>query len=114
MCRSAWIDGRATFTTVASRTTMNCARQTRTRTSQGRVVRCVMEGRCGRTASAQPIHRPRVSGPVRELADLAEGEAAGRLGRRPQRLEQPVRQLLAELSLEPVPRRGMQLLHAPE
>src|SRR3954451_6426743 len=33
--RSFWIDGSATFTIVASRTTMNCARQTRTRTSQG-------------------------------------------------------------------------------
>ena len=32
--RSAWIDGSATFTTVASRITMNCARQTMTRTSQ--------------------------------------------------------------------------------
>ena len=32
--RSAWIDGSATFTTVASRMTMNCARQTMTRTSQ--------------------------------------------------------------------------------
>ena len=35
MFRSAWIDGRATFTIVASRTTMNCARQTRQRTSHG-------------------------------------------------------------------------------
>ena len=33
--RSAWIDGSATFTIVASRITMNCARQTSTRTSQG-------------------------------------------------------------------------------
>src|SRR5688572_12945266 len=32
--RSAWIDGSATFTTVASRMTMNCARQTITSTSQ--------------------------------------------------------------------------------
>ncbi len=32
--RSAWIDGSATFTTVASSTTMNCARQTMTSTSQ--------------------------------------------------------------------------------
>ena len=32
--RSAWIDGSATFTTVASRITMNWARQTMTRTSQ--------------------------------------------------------------------------------
>src|SRR5215207_7738803 len=32
--RSRWIDGSATFTTVASRITMNCARQTMTRTSQ--------------------------------------------------------------------------------
>src|ERR671920_808033 len=31
--RSRWIDGSATFTTVASRMTMNCARQTMTRTS---------------------------------------------------------------------------------
>ena len=30
-----WIDGSATFTIVASRTTMNCARQIRTRTIQG-------------------------------------------------------------------------------
>ena len=35
--RSFWIDGSATFTIVASRMTMNCARQTRTRTSQGLV-----------------------------------------------------------------------------
>ena len=33
--RSAWIDGSATLTIVASRMTMNCARQTSTRTSQG-------------------------------------------------------------------------------
>ena len=33
--RSFWMDGRATFTIVASRTTMNCARQMRTRTTQG-------------------------------------------------------------------------------
>src|SRR5687768_7035103 len=32
--RSRWIDGSATLTTVASRMTMNCARQTMTRTSQ--------------------------------------------------------------------------------
>ena len=34
--RSAWIDGSATFTTVASSTTMNWAMQTSTRTSQRR------------------------------------------------------------------------------
>ena len=34
--RSAWMEGRATFTTVASSTTMNCAMQTSTRTSQRR------------------------------------------------------------------------------
>src|SRR4051794_31413418 len=33
--RSCWIDGSATFTTVASSTTMNCAKQTSTRTTQG-------------------------------------------------------------------------------
>ena len=33
--RSAWIDGSATLTIVASRMTMNCAMQTRTRTSHG-------------------------------------------------------------------------------
>ena len=33
--RSVWIDGSATFTIVASRITMNWARQTRTRTSHG-------------------------------------------------------------------------------
>src|SRR3954447_9248645 len=33
--RSFWIDGSATFTIVASSTTMNCARQTRTRTTHG-------------------------------------------------------------------------------
>ena len=33
--RSFWIDGSATFTTVASRMTMNWAKQTRTRISQG-------------------------------------------------------------------------------
>src|ERR1700758_1523139 len=32
--RSRWIVGSATFTTVASRTTMNCATQTMARTSQ--------------------------------------------------------------------------------
>src|SRR5512132_3028962 len=32
--RSFWIDGSATLTTVASRTTMNCAKQTSTRTTQ--------------------------------------------------------------------------------
>src|SRR3954447_13342908 len=32
--RSLWIDGSATFTIVASRMTMNCARQMMTRTSQ--------------------------------------------------------------------------------
>src|SRR5215208_4554368 len=32
--RPCWIDGRATFTIVASSTTMNWARQTTTRTSQ--------------------------------------------------------------------------------
>ena len=32
--RSVWIDGSATLTTVASSTTMNCARQTMTRTTQ--------------------------------------------------------------------------------
>ena len=36
--RSFWIDGRATFTIVASSTTMNCARQMRTRMTQGFVV----------------------------------------------------------------------------
>ena len=35
MPRSFWIDGSATFTTVASSTTMNCAKQMRTRTTQG-------------------------------------------------------------------------------
>src|SRR6187397_345826 len=35
MSRSFWIVGSATFTIVASRMTMNCARQTRTRTSHG-------------------------------------------------------------------------------
>jgi hypothetical protein len=35
MSRSLWIDGSATFTIVASRMTMNCARQTRTRTIHG-------------------------------------------------------------------------------
>src|SRR3954453_11188196 len=35
MSRSCWIVGSATFTIVASRITMNCARQTRTRTSHG-------------------------------------------------------------------------------
>ena len=35
MSRSCWIVGSATFTIVASSMTMNCARQTRTRTSQG-------------------------------------------------------------------------------
>jgi hypothetical protein len=33
--RSFWIEGSATFTIVASRTTMNCARQMRTRTTHG-------------------------------------------------------------------------------
>ena len=33
--RSFWIDGRATFTIVASRTTMNCAKHTTTSTSHG-------------------------------------------------------------------------------
>src|SRR3954468_4445410 len=33
--RSCWIDGSATFTTVASSTTMNCAKQTSTRTTKG-------------------------------------------------------------------------------
>ena len=33
--RSSWIEGSATFTIVASRITMNCAMQTRTRTSHG-------------------------------------------------------------------------------
>src|SRR5436305_5997226 len=33
--RSFWIDGSATFTTVASSTTMNCAKQTSTSTTQG-------------------------------------------------------------------------------
>ena len=37
--RSSWIDGSATFTIVASSTTMNCAMQTRQRTSQGFVFR---------------------------------------------------------------------------
>ena len=37
--RSSWIDGSATFTIVASRMTMNCAMQTRQRTSQGLVLR---------------------------------------------------------------------------
>src|SRR3954468_21605915 len=32
--RSCWIDGSATFTTVASSTTMNCAKHTSTRTTQ--------------------------------------------------------------------------------
>ena len=36
--RSFWIDGSATFTIVASRMTMNCATQIRTRTTQGFVV----------------------------------------------------------------------------
>ena len=35
MSRSVWIDGSATLTMVASRTTMNCAKQTTTRVSQG-------------------------------------------------------------------------------
>src|SRR5688572_23164005 len=35
MFRSLWIDGRATLTIVASRMTMNCATQTRQRTSHG-------------------------------------------------------------------------------
>ena len=38
--RSVWIDGSATFTIVASRMTMNCAMQTRQRTSHGLVFRC--------------------------------------------------------------------------
>src|SRR5205085_2541039 len=42
--RSLWIEGRATFTIVASSTTMNCARQIRTRTTQGLVA-------CLRTAA---------------------------------------------------------------
>src|SRR5437763_12252895 len=37
--RSVWIDGSATFTIVASRMTMNCARQIRTRTTHGFVAR---------------------------------------------------------------------------
>ena len=46
---SVWIDGSATFTIVASRMTMNCARQTRQRTSQGFVLRwassaCIKRG----------------------------------------------------------------------
>src|SRR6059058_5173377 len=38
-CRPRWIDGSATFTIVASKMTMNCARQTITRTSQRLVER---------------------------------------------------------------------------
>src|SRR3569833_386897 len=38
--RSFWIDGSATFTIVASRMTMNCARQIRTRMNQG-LVECL-------------------------------------------------------------------------
>ena len=38
-CRERWIDGSATFTMVASRMTMNWARPTMTRTSQGLVRR---------------------------------------------------------------------------
>src|SRR4051794_31407684 len=39
--RSCWIEGSATFTIVASRMTMNCAKQTSTSTSQGLVLRAV-------------------------------------------------------------------------
>src|SRR5688572_20664193 len=41
MFRSLWIDGNATFTIVASRMTMNCATQTRQRTSHGLLFRAV-------------------------------------------------------------------------
>jgi hypothetical protein len=40
--RSLWIAGRATFTIVASSTTMNCAKQTRTSTSHLLVSRVVI------------------------------------------------------------------------
>jgi hypothetical protein len=52
--RSFWIDGRATFTIVASRMTMNWARQIRTRTSQGFVSRRGMGLQSGWTYSVRP------------------------------------------------------------
>ena len=55
--RSFWIEGSATFTTVASSTTMNWAKQTRTRISQGFVPWRLIGPLPGLTDhSAQPSH----------------------------------------------------------
>jgi hypothetical protein len=56
--RSVWIDGRATFTIVASRMTMNWARQTRTRTIQGLLPRAVIRGRSYRGAAGLGVRLP--------------------------------------------------------
>ena len=63
--RSVWIEGSATFTIVASRITMNCARQTRTRTSHGltRPAFTALDatGRPGVCAYGYPSSRPRTT-----------------------------------------------------
>src|SRR5437773_7312689 len=51
--RSFWIDGSATFTIVASRMTMNCARQIRTRTTHGFVLERIKAS--DRTVTASPF-----------------------------------------------------------
>ena len=71
-----WIDGSATFTTVASSTTMNCARQTMTSTSQRLVSVFGMafsRKRIGRSGSSVT----QVERPVRLCADDHLTSAAG-------------------------------------
>src|SRR3954452_17301496 len=74
--RSSWIDGSATFTTVASSTTMNCAKQTSTRTTHGFV-----EPRL-RVITASPATRLQVAkiGPAASLSvdGVIVGDVSGR------------------------------------
>src|SRR3954469_14436144 len=71
--RSRWIEGSATFTIVASRMTMNCARQTMTRTSQ----RLVSPEGGGSTGSARSATVGAVTGPPEWERGRAEGTAPG-------------------------------------
>src|SRR3954471_8226888 len=72
--RSFWIEGSATFTIVASSTTMNCAKQTSTSTSQGLVLRAVRGDMSrllgGRSGSFTPLIAQRRSGHSAYVRDV--------------------------------------------
>ena len=65
--RSSWIEGSATFTIVASRITMNCARHTRQSTSQG-LTPCARTF-TGPTLPALPGSPVRLAAPGRPVRD---------------------------------------------